>query len=230
MRTLIVLVFALTLISSSYGATLAIWDFGPDAAGYTEVPQKEVVTGTPTLTMFTGTGYDADGTGGTAYVDDDSDAHAAGQAASWASGVNDGQNWILTINLTGYEVTSLRFDGRATGTGPSGADLDYNIGAGWVSLLSPTFPQDSAFHAYSTSVPTAVDDQASVQFRLSNFTGGSGGGTFVFDNLEVIGVEGGGGPGPGGAVPEPSTAGLMLVAIGFMVAGRRKGFHVLRKN
>ena len=193
---------------------VAYWGFGSNAAGYTEAVGLENAVGTPTLTgMSAGTGYDSDGQGGTSFTNAEGGSHAAGQALAWGSGVNDGdQEWILSVDLTGYQNLTIRWDYRSTGTGPTNAILDYKVGAGsWVSVESLTLSTDSAYQGYQKdlSALSAVNNQSSVQFRLSGFSGGSGGGTHRIDNLQLS------------AIPEPAVIGFIgLVGLGFLAARR----------
>lgn len=188
---------------------VAYWDFGPDAAGYTETVSIENAIGTPTLTgTASGTGFVAGGSGGVSFTDAGGGGHAAGQALSWASGVNDGdQQWVLGVDLTGYQDMTIRWDYRATSTGPSGASLEYQVGAGvWTLVETASFIRDSNYHEYTKDISSisAIENQASVQFRLSNFTGGSSTGTYRQDNLQIA------------AIPEPAT--LVLLGFGGLTA------------
>jgi hypothetical protein len=64
------------------GAQMAIWDFGPNAAGYTSNPTTENVNGTPTLVLSGGT-LDTGGKNGVDYTDIAGVTHIAGQAGAW---------------------------------------------------------------------------------------------------------------------------------------------------
>jgi hypothetical protein len=188
---------------------VAYWDFGPDAAGYTEAVSIENAIGTPTLSgMASGTGYVTNGSGGASFTDAAGDGHDAGQALSWASGVNDGdQQWVLSIDLTGHQDMTVRWDYRATAAGPSGASLEYQVGAGvWTLIETAGFVRDSNYHEYAKDISavSAIENQASVQFRLSNFSGGSSTGTYRQDNLQIT------------AIPEPAT--LALLGFGSLTA------------
>ncbi len=211
------MLFAALLVGAgcAFADTLvAYWDFGPDSAGYTENVSVENAVGTPTLTgMSAGTGYDSDGQEGSSFVDAEGTSHAAGQALAWGSGVNDGdQEWILSIDLTGFQNLFIRWDYRSTGTGPTNAVLDYKVGVGsWDSVDSLTLSADSTYHAYEKDLSsiTAINNQSSVQFRLSGFSGGSGSGTFRTDNLQLS------------AIPEPAAIGfVVLTGLGFLVVRR----------
>ena len=210
--------FAALLIGTggvSADTLVAYWDFGPDPAGYTENVSVENAVGTPTLSgMSTGTGYDSNGQTGTSFVDAAGTSHAAGQALAWGSGVNDGnQEWILSVDLTGYQDLSIRWDQRSsTVYGPTGAVFEYKVGSGsWNLLENISLTQDAAFHDYEKDLSsiTAINNQSDVKFRLSGFSGGSGNGTFRIDNLQLS------------TIPEPAAVGfVILTGLGFFVAHR----------
>ncbi len=208
-KTLIVAIVAAAAFIAGADVVVAYWDFGPDAAGYTETVSIENAIGTPSLTgIASGTGYVAGGSGGVSFTDAVGGGHVAGQALSWASGVNDGdQQWILGVDLTGYQDMAIRWDYRATSAGPSGASLEYKVGTGiWTLIETASFARDSSYHEYvkDLSSISAIENQTSVQFRLSGFTGGSGTGTYRQDNLQVA------------AIPEPAT--LALLGFGGLTA------------
>jgi hypothetical protein len=208
-KALIITVATAAAFIAGADAIVAYWDFGPDAARYTETVSIENAVGTPTLTgMVSGAGYVIGGSGGVSFTDAAGDSHAAGQALSWASGVNDGdQQWVLGIDLTGHQDMTIRWDYRVTATGPSVASLEYKVGAGaWTLIETASFTRDSSYHEYVKDISTvsAIENQTSVQFRLSNFLGGSGTGTYRQDNLQIA------------AIPEPAT--LVLLGIGGLTA------------
>lgn len=209
----ILLLITVPMIGTS-DSVIALWDFGPDDNGYTEQVTINNTIGTPTLSgMAAGSGYDTNGQDGIPFVNADGAIHNAGQALTWGSGVNDGdQEWIMTLDLTGYQNVALRWDYRSTSTGPTNAVFDYRINSGnWTQIEEITLIGDSAFHAYDkdlTSI-TAINDQPSVEFRLSGFAGGSGSGTHRIDNLQVT------------AIPEPAVIGFVtLAALGGLIGKR----------
>lgn len=193
---------------------LAYWDFGPDDVGYTETVSIENVEGVPSLSgMSNGDGYDPNGQEGNAFVDLEGTSHDAGQALAWGSGVNDGtQEWILGVDLSGYQNIAIQWDYRSTGTGPSGATLDYKTGEGaWTTIEEIALLTDSSYHTYQKdlSLFTDINNESTVQFRLSGFTGGTGSGTHRIDNLQLS------------AIPEPAVMGFIaLSGIGCLI-GRR---------
>lgn len=207
-------IFALANSAAVADVVVAYWDFGPDASGYTEAARIGNMNGAPTLTgMSAGTGYDADGQVGAAFVDVAGTNHNAGQALTWGSGVNDdNQEWILDIDLTGYQELQIRWDYRSTGTGPSGAELEYKVGAGsWESIESIVLSADSDYHTYERDLASisAIENQPSVQFKLSSFSGGSRSGTHRIDNLQLS------------AIPEPAVAAFIaLTGLGALVVRR----------
>ena len=74
-----ILVISVIGITSASATQMAIWDFGPNAAGYTTNPTAENLVAMPTLVLSGGT-LDPDGKDGVAYTDAAGVSHAAGQA------------------------------------------------------------------------------------------------------------------------------------------------------
>ena len=163
--------------------------------------------------MSAGSSCDIDGQSGVAFADVDGTIYSAGQALAWGSGVNDGdQKWTLQLNLTGYTGINIRWDYRSTSTGPTGAVFDYRINSGsWTRIEEVSLHNDSSFHTYEKELAsiTAIDNQPSVEFRLSGFSGGSSQGTHRIDNLQIA------------AIPEPAVLSLVILfGIGSLVARR----------
>ena len=215
MKNIVFLLSGLVLLHTGYSdVVVAFWDFGPNGAGYTESARVNNTIETPSLAgMSAGSGYDADGQEGVAFIDVAGTNHLAGQALAWGSGVNDGdQEWTLSINLTGYEDIAIRWDYRSTGTGPTNALLSYSVEAAeWSTVEEISLTDDSAYHAYANdlSLITELNNAANVQFRLSGFTGGSGSGTHRVDNLQIA------------AIPEPAVLGFIaLTGMGALIIRR----------
>ena len=209
----LIVVGCFSILNIAVADLIAMWDFGLTST-YTESVTVDNAVGIPTLTgMSAGSGYDSDGQGGTDFTDAEGLLHPAGQALAWASGVNDGnQEWVLSIDLTGYQDLSIRWDYRSTSSGPNSAVLDYKVGSGnWTTLENLSITQGTAYHSYSKNLSSisAIENQSSVQFRLSGFSGGSGSGTYRVDNLEVTGI------------PEPAAIGLIgMVGVGLLFVRR----------
>ena len=176
---------------------MAIWDFGPDAVGYTLEVTWENVIDVPTL-IARNADYDPDGKDGVAYTDAAGTLHDAGQAAAWddVSGADSDAEWIMTIDTTGWKDMSIRWDylSDATGgnQGPVSFDFDYKIGDGaWTEILNnEPIIRDDAWHefSYDLSSLTAIEGQPSVQLRVSDLDRADENGDFKFDNLELTGV------------------------------------------
>src|SRR5882724_3041142 len=103
-----------TLLASStlaYAEQMAIWDFGPNAAGYTEAVTTHQLNPAPTL-VVSGALKDTNGKDGVFYTDVAGVAHAAGQAAAW----DDTENGTtpaeitITLNTTGWKDLNFGFD------------------------------------------------------------------------------------------------------------------------
>ena len=159
----------------------------------------------------------------------------AGNGSSHSFSVNTwavGDSWLFQVNTLGFQNVGLSWDQTSSNTGPRDYNLDYSLnnGSTWTTVLSysvlanaaPNTPWTAtAYNAAFTFTPTlagAVDDQASVTFRLINTdtVSANGGvvaatGTDRVDNFTV------------GVVPEPTSLSLMggfgLLA---WVLGRRR--------
>ena len=172
-------------------------------------------TGFSTLSL-TGGSLVNGGQAGTAYTDTSGGNHVAGQAAAWSSGVNDAPANTIVLSLSTLDLINmaLRYDYRATGTGPSSALLEYRVNGGLYAVLgTDTFTQDSVFHTLTRDLSSvaAIQDQVSVDLRWT-LAAGTGTGTFRFDNLELSGT----------VIPEPSTLTLGALASIVIFAARRQ--------
>ena len=151
----IVVVFVLLgigVISASGSQQMAIWDFGPNAAGYTTNPTAENLVVAPTLVLSGGT-LDPDGKDGVAYTDAAGILHAAGQSGAWDEIKVSGDNarWIVTLNTTGWTDIGLRFDYKAWSSKTNSFDIDYRLNDtdAWTNILNNTpIVGDSTFHQF----------------------------------------------------------------------------------
>jgi hypothetical protein len=195
---------------------MSVWDFGPDQANFTLVPQFENVSGIPTL-VFGGADFDINGGNGTAFTDAAGNSHIAGQCLHWNDVSKSGGNnayIILTIDTTGWQDMSIRWDYKskdATKKGPDSFDLDYVVGNGsWVNILNNYgIIRDGAWHefSYDLSSITGIDNQSSVQFRINDFNQNDLNGDYWQDNIQMTGT------------PEPAT--LLLLGLGAMLMRRK---------
>ena len=215
----IVVVFVLLgigVVSASGSQQMAIWDFGPNAAGYTTNPTTENLVGTPTLALSGGT-LDGDGKDGVAYTDAAGVYHAVGQSAAWDELKLTGNNakCIVTIDTVGWQDISVRFDYKAWDNKTTSFDLDYRLSdtAAWTSILNnQPITADNAFHsfAYSLASLDAIENQSLVELRFNDFDN-HGSGKLAFDNFELTGT----------LVPEPAT--IALFGLGITAIIRRRG-------
>ncbi len=180
---------------------------------------KENVVGVPTLDQLVNGGTSlATPSSGVAFVDAESTAHAAGNALTWDSGVNDpsGNNngVLLSFSAQGWNDMTLRFDYRTTSTGPASLTLEYQVAGGGYNLVSsPALTNDSTFRSLSFDLSSisAIENVAGVDLRV-RWTDGSGTGTARLDNLQLTGTE--------AVIPEPGSA--MLLALGGLALLRRR--------
>lgn len=146
---------------------------------------------------------------------------------TWAPG----DYYQFTTSTLGYQGITVQFDQVSSGTGPRDFDLQYstngttffNIG-GTYSILANAAPNNfwtSATyfpeHTYSASGPAALDNQATIWFRLTqantiSAAGGTvaSGGTNRVDNVIINGT----------LVPAPAS--LALIGLAGLVGGRRR--------
>ncbi len=216
---MIALVLLLVLSSPADAVLMAIWDFGPNAAGYTlDVTSKNVI-GIPTL-IASGADYDVDGENGVAYTDAAGNPHIAGQSVRWGdvSVLASDAYWIMTINTAGWEDMAIRWDyfSDATGgkQGPTSFDIGYKVADGnWIEILNDvSITRDDNWHEFSLDLSSiaAIENQTIVQFRVNDLNRADDNGDYKFDNLELTGV------------PEPAT--LVSLGIGSaMMTLTRKG-------
>ena len=209
---------AISFTSANAAQQMAIWDFGPNAAGYTTNPTTENLIGTPTLVLSGGT-LDPDGKDGIAYTDAAGILHAVGQSAAWddikVSSSPDAK-WIVTLDTVGWQDISVRFDYKAWDTSTTSFDLSYQLDSTgiWVSVLNDqTIIADKAFHSFSYSLASidAIENYSSVQLKISDLDK-NGNNQFAFDNYELTGT----------TIPEPATIALFGLGITAIIRRRRK--------
>lgn len=212
MRKVIVLMALVLLPALSDQANadmMAIWDFGLDGDHYTEDPTAWNVVDEPKLSI-SGGDYDTNGKDRVVYA-------GAGQAGAWDNVTADSQ-WVMTINTTGWQDMTIRWDYRSEDTpgdlGPSSFDFDYRVGGGsWTEIRNNrAITRDYNWHefSYNLSAISTIENQSLVQFRVKvlNRRGDESGGNFRFNNFEMTGV------------PEPCS--IALLGIGVLMALTRK--------
>jgi hypothetical protein len=205
------------VVSASGSQQMAIWDFGPNAAGYTTNPTAENLVVAPTLVLSGGT-LDPDGKDGVAYTDAAGVSHAAGQSAAWDEIKVSGNNakWIVTIDTAGWTDIGLRFDYKAWSTKTTSFDIDYRLNDtdAWTNILNntPITGGSSGFLSFSYSLASldAIENQPVVELRFNDFDN-HGSGKLAFDNFELTGTQ----------IPEPATIGLLGLGITALI--RRRG-------
>jgi hypothetical protein len=213
-----VLVFSVIIITSANASQqMAIWDFGPNAAGYTMAPTAENVIGTPTMVLSGGT-LDPSGKNGVAYTDAAGVSHIDGQAGAWNEIKVSGNNarWIVTIDTVDWTDLSVRFDYKAWSSKTTSFDMDYRLNDTdvWTNILNNTpIVGDQTFHsfAYSLAGLDAIENQSVVEFRFNDFDN-KGSGKLAFDNFELTGT----------LIPEPATIALFGLGITAIIRRRRK--------
>ncbi len=147
---------------------------------------------------------------------------------NWAPG----DYWQFEVSTVGYTGVGISWDQTSSSTGPRDFRLDYslNLGSSWTTVTTysplvngaPNAPWSSGtynpVYTLSPSLAGAVDNQASVWFRLIDVsTIAENGGTVAatgtdrVDNFAVV-------------VPEPSTLSLLggFVLLAWTTVRRRK--------
>ncbi len=134
-----------------------------------------------------------------------------------------GDYYQFTTNTLGYESISITWNQTASSTGPMSFDLEYSTdGSLFTTLLndyvvqpntSPNAWTSGTFNPLFILGPAtaaALDNQASVTFRMTSQVTTATGGTNRIDNVVIEGTQ----------IPEPSS--LALLALGGLVALRRR--------
>ncbi|MDR1280619.1 MAG: hypothetical protein LBK99_07325 [Opitutaceae bacterium] len=181
-------------------------------------------TGFPTTPTFSFVGSSLNNNGGalsfTAFDGSTWTGGGQGSQPGWSVGWNGGStgnSFTVTLDTAGLSSLQVRMDIRSyTGGLTSFSDLQYDIGAGWVSsgLLLASVSTDSGHHPWSMDLSSlaAINDQSSVALRwlIADVPEGT---SFRIDNLQITAV----------AVPEPAYPGLVLsvVAMGTIALCRR---------
>lgn len=201
-------------ISVNASQQMAIWDFGPNAAGYTTAPTAENVIGTPTLVLSGGT-LDPDGKDGVVYVDVLGVSHIKGQAAAWDDvkiSSSPDAKWIVTLDTIDWSNISVRFDYKAWDPGTTSFDLSYqldNTGT-WIKILDDqTIIADQTYHSFTSGILSDIVNQSSVQLKFSDLDK-TGNDKFAFDNFELSGTQ----------IPEPAT--ILLLGLGVSAILRKR--------
>lgn len=197
-------------------AQLVFYNFGP-SSGFDLTVNEDLLPGTPTITQSGGS-IDEDGAAGTSFTDFSGTSWTAGSAMAWDNGVNDtpANGFTFAFNSTGYENFVVRFDYRATSTGPASfSAVEYNVGSGFVTLSGAvtSLTNDSAYYAwsYDLSSLSVVENVASVQIRWL-WSAGTSTGTSQIDNFQLT----------GSAIPEPFTYALLGLGLASLMLLRRK--------
>jgi hypothetical protein len=206
-------VVVLCLVSPvGFAKVLAVWDFGPSSAFYTNEPAYYNLSAKPALVMTGGT-IDANGKNGADFIDAGGVFHAAGQAAAWDDIKKSDSNaaCTITLNTTGWQVQGLRWDYKSEKA--ISFDIAYRLSqtATWTQLLdNQPITADDVFHMVKIDLSSfaALSYQPFVQILIDDLVEGPGNDKFTFDNLQFTGV------------PEPAS--LALLMVGTVMGLRRR--------
>ena len=208
----IVLISIISLCGYAGAATMAYWDFGPDASGYTTDVTLGVVSGVPTLGIMGGE-PDSNGKDG-----------VSGQAAAWndvSVASPDIDAYLeITIDTTGWSNISISWDYKSENDteendlGPESLDFSYYTSgmADWEKFVgNDALIRDGQWHPYSLNLSTVdiIENQSILQFLADDFKNDSGG-KFWVDNVTITGTP----------IPEPAT--MLLFGLGGVLLRRSK--------
>lgn len=121
--------------------------------------------------------------------------------------------WEFTVTANQglvLDLSSLSFDYRSTGTGPTGYQITINGG----NLTSGSLLNDSSFHTLPLPI-SGYNSLSSAQLRVYASGASSGAGTLRIDNVTLNGLT-------VTPVPEPSTWVLLITGSVFLVSRMRR--------
>ncbi len=105
--------------------------------------------------------------------------------------VNDGKYIEFSTSTVGYENIKFLFDLQRSGTGPTDFEVKYSTDGTTFSSLSPAFigSTPSSFSGFSVDLSAvgAVDNAATVYFRIYGYNAASGTGNIRIDNVKIQG-------------------------------------------
>jgi hypothetical protein len=120
---------------------------------------------------------------------------------------NNGMSILLNVSTSGYEDIQVFWDQRGTTTGFAGRQFAYSTdGVNFTDFGTDTGALPTAFATklYDLSSITALDNAASVTFRITLTGATNPTGNNRFDNMTITGTP---------AIPEPGTAVLAMLSL-----------------
>lgn len=137
--------------------------------------------------------------------------------AGWSTAQNNYWSFSLTLN-PGLELAntpdalSLSFTYRASGTGPTTYEWQYNSGSGWNSIASGAMTANSAWQpAINVAAGALAGLDGTIDFRLYGYGTTASAGTWAVDNVTLNGT----------VIPEPTTMVMMGIGLIGIVFARR---------
>jgi len=128
----------------------------------------------------------------------------AGNAFSQNGWVGDASYFQFTLDTTGYSAIGFSYAANRSSTGPATTSFQYssNGGSTWTEFSTFATPSNAA-QILDLSGISALDNNASVQFRIIGIGSTAATGTMKIDNVLMTGI-----------IPEPST--ILLVGAGLL--------------
>ncbi len=184
---LVVGLFGVLLVPAAFAATVTEWCF-QDAAGttFTLTPNQGAGTAAP------GSGITPAASPPTGNLSATCAAGLAWSATNWTTSASRDQNdyFEFSVDTTGLTGITVKFDNRASGTGPTFFDLYYSTdGVNFVSFATGQATAaaftPNPMNTFDLSAITALNNNTNAKFRLYGYGGTSAAGTWRLDNFLV---------------------------------------------
>jgi len=182
---------------------MALWNFGPNAAGYSEAVTAHSLNATPTL-VVAGALKDANGKDGVDHTDARGVLQSAGQSAAWDDTENSSApaQVLLTLDTTGWQDLSLAFHYQSDAGEVDEYDLAWRSGTNgpWTTIAdNAPLTADAAWHRLTRdlSAVAAIENAGAIQLLISDLDDDGNSNdrdNLRLDNVEITGRRLGGGP------------------------------------
>lgn len=185
-------------------AQIVTYTFGPSGSPTTAAT---TVATNLSASVFTGsTGSPATGSGTPLFTAGSGSNYFT--ATTWTGGAPGSNYFEFTLtpaNGYDFQVTTISFGYRSTGTGPTAFAIRSSADAYGADLTSGTLTNDGSWYASGPSSITLSGLSSATTFRLYASGASAGGGTLRVDDVTLAGSI--------SAVPEPSTYAAIFGAV-----------------